>query len=144
MLQVTPMTRLTQSSSGASLSAPPRRSGSFLPCIEPRPVTPLHRWPGSPAEPSLHHIRRLNVVPSTAKGGPYPRQEVIHVRRKETGKLLLCSSRSVHDEGEKDEGEGEIFRREGENVDCNVCVRVVLGEGVREGEDEGLQEEVAF
>lgn len=50
---------------------------------------------------------------------------------------------AIHDKCEGNEGEGEVFRRESENIDCNVRVRIVLRECVGASEDERLEEDVA-
>lgn len=51
----------------------------------------------------------------------------------ETCELVFRGRGTVHDEGEGYEGEGKVFRWESEDVDCYVCVWVVLGECVCEG-----------
>jgi hypothetical protein len=57
------------------------------------------------------------------------------MRSHETSKLLLCCAGAVHDESQSDESEGQVFCWESEDVDCYVCVRIVLGESVCESED---------
>jgi hypothetical protein len=57
------------------------------------------------------------------------------MRSNETSKLLFRGTGTVHDEGERYESEWQVFCGEGQDVDCNVGVWVVLGECVCEGED---------
>jgi hypothetical protein len=59
----------------------------------------------------------------------------------ESTQLQFRSPRTIHDEGERDEGVWQEFSGEGQDVDCDVGVWIVLREGVCVGENEGLKEE---
>lgn len=61
----------------------------------------------------------------------------------QAGKLMLCRGGSIHNECKEDERSWKVFGREGKNIDCDVCVWVILGECVGEGEDERLEEQEA-
>lgn len=134
----------TKPTSWASLAGPASATRNILSSSDSCAIASVdHRSRCIAAKPPLHHAGCLDVISASAESRPNPCQEVISMGRNQTCKLMLCRSGPLHNEGEEDKCGWEVFGREGEDIDCDVCVWVVLRECVGEGEDERLEEHVA-
>jgi len=94
-------------SAGAAPSAGLVRASLTPTALHRMSVSPVLHRPWRCAEPTLHHLRREDVVFASPECWPNTCKEVVQVRGDETSKLAECSVLTVDDEGHEQEGEGQ-------------------------------------